>query len=51
MNVTQSSPGLLRRSFPILGRGVKYHGKVFDALTAASVPGNRAGNDVLVDAA
>gem|GEM_PF-3437612 len=51
MNATQSSPGLLRRYFPILDRGAKYHGKVFDALTAASILGNRAGNDVLAGAA
>ena len=51
MNATQSSPGLLRRYFPILDWGAKYDGKMFDALTAASVPGNRAGNDVLAGAA
>ena len=51
MNATRPSPGLFRRYFPILDRGAEYHGKVFDAFTAASVLGNRAGNDVLVGAA
>jgi len=51
MNATRPSPGLLRRYFPILDWGAKFHSKVFDALTAASVLGNRAGNDVLVGAA
>ena len=51
MNATRPSPGLFRRYFPILDRGAKYHGKMFDVLTAASVLGNRAGNDVLMGAA
>ncbi len=43
--------GVLRGYLPILDWGAKYTGKGFDARTAASVLGNRAGNDVLVGAA
>jgi|APIni6443716594_1056825.scaffolds.fasta_scaffold2573777_1 hypothetical protein len=43
--------GVLRGYLPILDWGAKYTGKGFGARTAASVLGNRAGNDVLVGAA
>jgi hypothetical protein len=42
---------MLRRYFPILTWGAEYTGKTFDALTAASILGKRAGKDVTRGAA
>ena len=42
---------LLYRYPPILDWGAKYNGKTFDALAATSIPGKRAGKDVLGGAA
>ena len=42
---------LAHRYFPILDWGAKYTGKTFDALTAASFLGKRAGKDVMGGAA